>query len=207
MAVLAFVTVWFLLFGIVAAAIANVRDRDPLRWFVLGGVTGPLGVAAVTVLPRASGPPPTSGIRAFLHHPAALLAGLDLVGLTIATYLSTVELSGGLPACGPLHGCEQVAQSEYARIGGVPVAVGGVVLSLVLLSLAIAWYRTGSSALLAAHYGLSLGGVLFEGYFTYLELFVIRDVCVWCASYGMSLVARFLVALWVWTHRERYATA
>jgi uncharacterized membrane protein len=71
----------------------------------------------------------------------------------------------------------------------------------------VAWWRSGSVALLAAHYGLSLAGVMFEGYFTYLELFVIRAVCVWCATYGISLVARFLVALWVWTHRERYVTA
>jgi hypothetical protein len=34
---------------------------------------------------------------------------------------------------------------------------------------------------------------------------VIGAVCVWCAAYGISLVARFLVALWVWVHRTRYA--
>lgn len=206
MEVLLLVVVWFLVFGLVSAVIATRRDREPLSWFVIGGVAGPIGLVAIALLPRGSGEPPANRYVAALRHPAALLAGLDLVGLTIASYLSTVELAGGLPACGPLHGCQEVAQSQYARIGGVPVAVGGVVLSLVLLALAVAWWRTGSPALLAAHYGLSLAGVMFEGYFTYLELFVIREVCVWCASYGMSLVARFLVALWVWTHRDRYAT-
>jgi len=165
----------------------------------------PFALAALALLPRGSGLAPTNRAVAALRHPAALLAGLDIVGLSIASYLSTVELAGGLPSCGPLHGCQEVAQSPYSRIAGVPVAVGGVVLSLVLLSLALAWWRTGSPALLAAHYGLSLAGVMFEGYFTYLELFVIGSVCVWCASYGISLVARFLVALWVWTHRDRYA--
>jgi uncharacterized membrane protein len=140
-------------------------------------------------------------------HPALVLAALDLIGLAIASYLSSVELRGELPNCGPLHGCEQVALSEYSRIGGVPVAVFGVVLSLILLSLAIAWWRTNDGRLLAAHYGLSLLGVVFEIYFTYLELFVIGAVCVWCASYGVSLVARFLVALWVWLHRTRYVIA
>lgn len=135
-------------------------------------------------------------------HPAAILAVLDLVGLGIASYLSWVALRGELPSCGPLHGCEQVALSAYSRIGGVPVAVYGVGLSMLLLGLAIAWWRTNDGRLLAAHYGLSLLGVVFELYFTYLELFVIGAVCVWCASYGISLVARFLVALWVWTHRS-----
>jgi uncharacterized membrane protein len=137
-------------------------------------------------------------------HPAIVLAILDVIGLGIASYLSFVELRGELPSCGPLRGCEQVALSEYSRIGGVPVAVFGVGLSLVLLSLAIVWWRTNDGRLLAAHYGLSLLGVVFEIYFTYLELFVIGAVCVWCASYGVSLVARFLVALWVWLHRARY---
>lgn len=140
-------------------------------------------------------------------HPALVLATLDLIGLGIASYLSSVELRGELPNCGPLHGCEQVALSPYSRIGGIPVAVFGVILSLVLLGLAIAWWRTNDGRLLAAHYGLSLLGVVFELYFTYLELFVIGAVCVWCASYGISLVARFLVALWVWVHRERFADA
>jgi uncharacterized membrane protein len=140
-------------------------------------------------------------------HPALVLAALDIVGLAIASYLSSVELRGQLPNCGPLHGCEEVALSEYSRIGGVPVAVFGVGLSLMLLSLALAWWRTIDGRLLAAHYGLSLLGVVFEVYFTYLELFVIRAVCVWCASYGISLLARFLVALWVWVHRARYVDA
>jgi uncharacterized membrane protein len=131
-------------------------------------------------------------------HPGVILAALDLIGLAIATYLSAVELGGGVPVCGPLHGCEEVARSEYSRIGGVPVAVFGVGLSLLLLTLAIAWWRTDLYALLLLHYGLSLAGVLFEGYFLYLELFVIGAICVWCTSYGLSLVLRFVIALWVW---------
>jgi uncharacterized membrane protein len=136
-------------------------------------------------------------------HPALILASLDLAGLLIALYLSSVELQGQLPYCGPLHGCQEVALSEYSRIGGIPVAVFGVCLSLVLLTLAIAWWRTEDRRLLAAHYGLSLVGVIFELYFTYLELFVIGAVCVWCATYGLTLLARFLVALRVWQVRDR----
>ena len=140
-------------------------------------------------------------------HPGIVLAVLDLVGLGIALYLSIVALQGDLPYCGPLKGCEEVALSEYARIAGIPVAVFGVGLSLALLSIAIAWTRTNRNDLLAAHYGLSLLGVAFEAYFTYVELFIIGAVCVWCASYGVSLVARFAVALVVWRRRARYTVA
>lgn len=140
-------------------------------------------------------------------HPGVVLATLDLIGLAIAVYLSIVAVQGDLPYCGPLKGCEEVALSEYARVGGIPVAVFGVALSISLFILAIAWMKTDRMELLAAHYGLSLLGVVFEVYFTYLEIFVIGAVCVWCASYGLSLVARFAVALWVWRRRTRYSPA
>lgn len=128
-------------------------------------------------------------------HPAIILAALDIIGLAIASYLSVVELQGGVPACGIVKGCEEVARSEYSRIAGIPVAVFGVMLSLSLLALAVAWWRTDLHALLLAHYGLSLVGVLFEGYFLYLQVVVIGAVCIWCTSYGASLVARFVVAV------------
>jgi len=131
-------------------------------------------------------------------HPGLILAALDVVGLAIALYLSVVELGGGVPACGRIDGCEEVARSQYSRIAGVPVAVFGVALSLVLLTLAVAWWRTDLYALLLAHYGLSLAGVLFEAYFVTLQVVVIRAVCIWCTSYGLSLMLRFVVALVVW---------
>ena len=136
-------------------------------------------------------------------HPGLILAVLDVVGLAIATYLSVVEVGGGVPYCGPLHGCETVAQSEYSRIAGVPVAVYGVGLSLILLTLAVAWWRTNLYGLLLAHYGLSLAGVIFEVYFLYIQLVVIEAVCVWCTSYGLSLILRFVVALVVWLRQPR----
>ena len=117
--------------------------------------------------------------RLFGIHPGLILAVLDVVGLVIASYLSVVELAGSAPYCGPIKGCEEVALSEYSRIGGVPVAVFGVGLSLLLLTLALA-------------------GVIFEVYFLYLQVFVIHAVCIWCTSYGASLILRFVVAFTVW---------
>jgi len=137
-------------------------------------------------------------------HPGLILAGLDVVGLLIASYLSFVELGGGIPSCGQLHGCETVALSPFSRIGPIPVAVFGVVLSLVLLSLAVAWIRSDNPALLDLHYGLSLVGVIFEVYFISVQAFILHAVCIWCASYGLSLIARFLVALVIWLRAGRF---
>ncbi len=136
-------------------------------------------------------------------HPGVILAILDVVGLVVAGYLSWVELGNGIPSCGPFHGCETVAMSSYARIGGIPVAVFGVILSVTLLALAIAWVRSDKPGLLDLHYGLSLVGVIFEIYFISVQAFILHAVCIWCATYGASLVARFFVALAIWIRRGR----
>jgi uncharacterized membrane protein len=161
-------------------------------------------------VPVGAASPGTDEPRSFarsLWHPGILLAVLDLIGLLIAGYLSVVELRNEAPSCGIVKGCEQVAMSEYARVAGIPVAVFGVVLSLTLLVLALAWWRTGNGTLLLLHYALSMVGVIFEAYFTWLELFVIEAVCMWCALYAISLLLRFLVSLVVWLRRDRYAPA
>jgi uncharacterized membrane protein len=136
-------------------------------------------------------------------HPALILAVLDLVGLLVASYLSVVELGGGVPTCGPFHGCEEVALSEYARVGGVPVALLGVFLSVALVVLALAWWRTNIYGLLLAHYTLSLVGVIFDAYFLYLQVFVIKAVCVWCVTYEVSLLLRFMIAAVVYYRQPK----
>ena len=135
-------------------------------------------------------------------HPAFVLAALDLIGLGIASYLSVVELNGKPPVCtfGGFHigNCEDVAKSVYTRpFAGIPVAVYGVILSITLFTLAVMWWRTGNYKLLLAHYALSLVGVLFEGWFQFAQIFLIQAVCIWCETYGLSLILRFVVALWV----------
>lgn len=141
--------------------------------------------------------------RLFGVHPALLLGVLDVVGLLVAGYLSVVELSGGVPACGIVKGCEEVALSEYAWIGGVPVAVFGVLLSIALLTLAMTWWKTDIYGLLLGHYGLSLVGVIFDGYFLFLQVFVIKAVCIWCVTYEISLLLRLVIAAVVWYRQPK----
>jgi uncharacterized membrane protein len=146
----------------------------------------------------AGAPGPSLWYRLRHIHPAFVLATLDLIGLGIASYLSYEELRGKVPYCGVLHGCEDVARSQYSRpFFNIPVAVYGVILSITLFCLAIAWWKTGNYKLLLAHYALSMVGVIFEGWFQFAQVFLIKAVCIWCESYGLSLVLRFVIALWV----------
>ena len=119
---------------------------------------------------------------------------LAVLGLLIAGYLAWTRLTGGLPVCGPLHGCETVALSSYSEVAGIPVAILGVGFSLLLVVLALAWWRRADRRALLGLYGLGLLGLLFVAYLTYLELFVIGAVCAWCASYAVTVVAGWIIA-------------
>ena len=123
-----------------------------------------------------------------------LASGLALIGLLIAAYLAWTKLSGGLPVCGPLHGCETVALSSYSELFGIPVALFGLAFSAVLFGLAVTWWRRADRRALVGLYGLGLLGVLFVAYLTYLELFVIGAICVWCATYAVTIVVGWLLA-------------
>jgi uncharacterized membrane protein len=61
------------------------------------------------------------------------------------------------------------------------------------LALQLIWWRRGERRALLAAYGLGLFGILFVSYLTYLELFVIHAVCVWCVVYALTVVAGWLV--------------
>jgi len=121
------------------------------------------------------------------------LTTLAIAGLCIATYLLAVRLLGEAPACGPVQGCETVAASEYATVFGIPVALFGVVFSVVLVAACLAWWRRADRRALYAAYGLGLAGVIAVVYLTYLELFVIEAICVYCVTYAMTIAAGWVV--------------
>jgi uncharacterized membrane protein len=126
------------------------------------------------------------------------MTALALVGLAVAAYLALEKLSGGTPACGPLHGCETVSSSQYSEVLGIPVAVVGLAYSVVLAGASTAWWRSADAgrarqALLVA-YGLGLIGTFVIAALTYLELFVIEAVCVYCVTYGLTVIAGLVIS-------------
>jgi uncharacterized membrane protein len=123
-----------------------------------------------------------------------LMILIAAVGLVVAAYLAITKLAGEAPVCGPLRGCETVASSAYSELFGIPVAVFGVGFSIVLLALAISWWRTGDRRALLGAYGLGLLGCLVVAGLTYLELFVIHAICAYCVAYAVTVVAGFIAA-------------
>jgi uncharacterized membrane protein len=119
---------------------------------------------------------------------------LAIVGLVAAAYLAVTKLLGEAPVCGPIRGCEDVAASQYSEFMGIPVALFGVGFSVVLVGLSAIWWRTEDRRALLGAYGFGLLGCFVVAGLTYLELFVIHAICVYCVTYAVTVVAGFAVA-------------
>ncbi len=123
---------------------------------------------------------------------------LCVIGLGVAGYLTYIEMTQTTAVCGPVGDCNTVQQSEYARLFGIlPVGLLGLA-GYVLILVAHAarnyapekWRRAASQGLL----GMALFGVVFSIYLTYLEIFVIQAVCLWCLSSAVISTLLLLLA-------------
>ena len=130
-----------------------------------------------------------------------LMTALTLAGTGVATYLVSVALDPNkVIACGSVGDCHTVQASEYAEIAGIPIAAFGLAMYVALLGLLAArFFEVGSAAIQEAvpqlTFALALGGVLYSGYLTYLELAVIHAICVWCVTSAAIITGVFLLAI------------
>jgi uncharacterized membrane protein len=123
---------------------------------------------------------------------------LALGGMGAAGYLTYTHLANQAIVCGESLGCDIVAQSVYSQIAGVPIALLGLLAYIALFVLTMARGRVPED--LNAHiplavFGISLIGVLFSAYLTYLELFVILAVCKWCVGSAVIMTVFFLLSV------------
>lgn len=118
---------------------------------------------------------------------------LSLIGLGVAGYLAYVETQMVEAVCGPIGDCNAVQSSSYAQLFGIPIGVIGVVGYLAILG-AWVWGRSGSATGRALLLGMAMVGVIFSIYLTYLELFIIAAVCLWCLSSAVIMTLIMLAA-------------
>lgn len=131
--------------------------------------------------------------------PAWVVPALAIAGVGISAYMAFVETSRAQAFCGPVGDCNTVQQSQYARLFGViPIGLLGLIGYLVIL-LTWAIERSGpDKSRKFAGIGIwiiTLFGVLFSIYLTFLEPFVIGATCIWCISQAIVM----MILLWATT--------
>jgi len=127
-----------------------------------------------------------------------IVALLSLVGVFVSIYLTLYKLGYiGQLNCA-VGSCETVNTSRWATFLGLPVAAWGLGFYLVVFAvsmLAIQERYEDSRALSVLLTGLTGWGVLFSGWLTYLELFVIDAICIWCVTSAIIVLIMFAVSL------------
>ncbi len=158
-----------------------------------------MGVALVytiIIFIRAYSGQRASSRAAWLDYAMPVLA---LIGLGVAGYLTYVETQSVSAVCGPIGDCNSVQTSPYAKVLGVlPVGLLGAFGYIAIL---VVWFygrfrsdRLSEYAPLAI-FGMTFFGTLYSLYLTFLEVFVIKAVCIWCLSSAVIITLLMLLSL------------
>jgi uncharacterized membrane protein len=122
---------------------------------------------------------------------------LACLGLVDALYLTYVKVSHTFALCGPLGDCESVNTSRYSEIAGIPISILGaaayflILLLLVMEPRASFWKSNGPLMV----FGVSLVGVLYSAYLTYIEISVLKAICPYCVVSAGILVLLLILSI------------
>jgi uncharacterized membrane protein len=134
-----------------------------------------------------------SRFRTIIYIVAAIVS---LAGLADATYLSVQALTGETLGCGGSPDCFTVLGSAYARVGGIPVALFGV----------LAYFSAFTFATFAAFgyarariFLIPTAGAMFLGtlWLLYVQAFLLHAYCRYCLFSAATtfLLAGLMIAL------------
>lgn len=122
---------------------------------------------------------------------------LAAAGLIDAIYLTFLKLLNQKSLC--LQGvgdCWSVNTSKYSEFMGIPVSILGasaylLILILLLLEAKGTFWKENSKLFV---FGLTLAGVIYSAYLTYLEIAVIKAICPFCVLSAILMAVLFGLA-------------
>lgn len=125
-----------------------------------------------------------------------LLVFLPFLGILDAGVLTWQHYGNFIapcPAYFTLIDCGQVLRSQYAVVFGIPLALLGFIFYFLETYIALFVFITNKRAGKLFLLLLSLGGFLFSLYLVFLQLFVIKAICLYCM--GSALLSTLFFVL------------
>lgn len=118
---------------------------------------------------------------------------LAVLGIGVASYLMYGKITNTEVLCLSGGGCGTVEASPYSEVGGIPVALFGLIgylaiLAVLLLESASAFFAENGPL---AVFGMSMVGFIYSMYLTYLELGPIGAICSWCVTSAILMTLVF----------------
>lgn len=134
-----------------------------------------------------------------------LILVLAFFGLADSFYLAQNALNGTSLLCTAqgLSDCNTVATSQYSRLFGVSLAELGVLFYSIVFVLAALEIVIFDQLLRRVLQALSLIGILFSLYFTFIQKFVIGAFCTYCLVSTLIALLIFILASLIEPIRKR----
>ena len=122
---------------------------------------------------------------------------LACLGTLDAVYLLIYKLTGNNQMCLGNGGCHNVNFSPYSEMAGIPVSVYGILAYLAIIGILLmeSKIRPAQENGPLAIFGISLAGVAFEAYLTWLEVNVIKAICPFCVATMVIISLIFILAV------------
>lgn len=121
-----------------------------------------------------------------------------VLGIIDSIYLFIIKVTDNKALCIEGVGdCWSVNTSIYSEIFGIPVSILGLLMYAAIL---ILWIMLPHNSLFQRYtpilnFGLSLVGVIFSAYLTYVEIAVIKAICPFCVISAILVTILFVVSL------------
>ncbi len=130
-----------------------------------------------------------------------IMTALAVLGLGISSYLLTVPWGWWNAVCLGVGNCEVVNTSMYSELLGIPVALlGGLTyISLIVIGLAV-WKDIYAEYARLLRFFIGAVGVAFSAYLTYIEVFVLHEICPWCVM--SAIIITLILILSVLDYRQ-----
>ena len=133
-----------------------------------------------------------------LHVPKWLFISIALVsfvGFLDATYLTAQHYLGFELNCSVFNGCDIVTTSEYSVVAGVPVALLGALYYFVLFIGMFVYFDLQDKRVLRILMLLTVFGFFTSLWFLYLQIFVIKALCLYCIVSATTSTALFILGM------------
>lgn len=128
---------------------------------------------------------------------------LGAAGFADATYLTVKHFLGTTVPCSIVHGCEQVLTSQYSTVFGIPVALLGAFYYLAILILAVIYFDSHKPSVLKLLACLTPVGFLASLTFVYLQIFVIKAICLYCMVSATTSTILFILGM-IYLAKEKH---
>lgn len=127
-----------------------------------------------------------------------IMVALSLIGLIDAIYLTILKLSNNQSLClDGIGDCWSVNISRYSEIAGIPIAIFGAgaylaILTVLLFEQRVAFLQENGNLIL---FGITLVGVLYSAYLTYVEIVILKAICPFCVLSAIVLVGLLIFSI------------